>query len=101
MKVYTNYHRRDILYFCDLDADQQAAARSDYDWHDTLEDDAEFFIYKSHVYILDDFMRLDHRNEPDIFQEWDGYLNDSFFSGIVIKWAPDWSGESIAVGTFY
>ena len=105
-KVYTNNHRRDILYFHELDAAQQEAARSDYDWHDTLEDDAEFFIYKGYVYILDDFMRLDHKNgEPDIFQRWDGYLNDTLFSGIVIRWAPDWSGEItgeyITVGTFY
>ena len=41
-------------------------------------EDAIFFRYLGYCYCLDDFM-LSH--DPD----WDGYLSDTFFSGIFIK----------------
>jgi hypothetical protein len=48
-------------------------------------------------YYLHEFMRFDH-NKPNFFEDFDGYLNDSFFSGCVIK--INSTGETAKVFTF-
>ncbi len=62
-------------------------------------DDAEtqdrFLCYRKRWYHTSDFLRIDN-NSPLI--GWDGYLSDSFFSGVVIKCSRDCEGYR--VGTF-
>lgn len=47
------------------------------------------FMYKGHKYFLSEFMAVHNTfynpNPPEWMLEFDGYLNDSFFSGILIK----------------
>jgi hypothetical protein len=71
----------------------------DWDTIDTGHDSASFFRYKGHTYDLGEFMTTDPLPEFSPLRKWDGYLNDSFFSGIVIRWCED--HESVIVGTFY
>ena len=112
-KVHSNYHKRDLQYFWWLTEEQQEQVRDDYDY--LFKDDAlvtytdvENFVYKGYVYCMDSFLWTKHPmwspNPPDWLKEWDGYLNDSFFSGIVIRYPKDDCGEDtehIIVGTFY
>jgi hypothetical protein len=49
-------------------------------------DDRQFVQYKDQWYDLGDFIST---NAPglDAFKEWDGYVSDSFFSGVLVKYA--------------
>ena len=98
MKIYTNGHRRDILYSYEL-SDRE---RSEFDWVDDW-DSVEFFRYRGEVYCLSEFMRID-KHAPKEFQAFDGYLSDSFFSGILVKYPKedwgDYDTDHIIVATY-
>ena len=88
LKIYTNHHVRQLQYRCDVPDDVLA------DYFDWLDDDTfdGFFHYRGSWYHLDDFIRISEHAPFDTM--WDGYLSDSFFSGILIKLLPD-DGEFI------
>ena len=53
------------------------------EWGDTP---SPSFMYKGERYFLDEFMYI----SPDSpFKGWDGYLSESFFSGVLVKFTPD------------
>jgi hypothetical protein len=60
------------------------------------------FKYNDRVYFLSEFMNLHNKiycsNPPEWMKEFDGYMFDSFFSGILIKLDP--SGEAVKVYTY-
>lgn len=68
------------------------------EWSDDIE---ECFDYKGERYWLSEFMRTDGMSE---LKGWDGYMNDSFFSGIVIRYPRSASGacetDGVIVGMF-
>lgn len=78
LKIIGNGHCRDILYYWELTEEEQ-------EWHDWANDDNTFFRYKGEVYCIEEFMRIS-KQAPDAMQEFDGYMSDSFFSGILIKY---------------
>lgn len=96
-QVYTNHHKRPILYSWDLSEKEL----EDFDYYDAVElEFATFFRYKGAVYDLGEFMRVG-KNAPAFMQEWDGYSNDTFFSGILVKWPDDDPyDDSIIVGWY-
>lgn len=64
------------------------------DWSTT--DECEpCFTYKNWKYFLEEFMIS---SDPRL-KDYDGYLSDSFFSGILIKLSSD--GEQVKAFTFY
>lgn len=92
MKVYTNYHHRQFKYRNEVPAKTLA---ENFDWlnEDTIDG---FFCYRGNWYHVSEFMRFDQHAPFD--QKWDGYLGDSFFSGILISLDPD--GETYQVATY-
>ena len=52
------------------------------DWREKEQETCPSFVYKKYRYYLDEFMRCDN-NGP--FEEYDGYLGETFFSGILVK----------------
>lgn len=58
-----------------------------------------FFKYKNYWYHISDFMRVERLHGNDEFHLWHGYLNDSFFSGVLIKIDDD--NEKYMVGIYY
>ena len=88
IKIYTNYKPRQLLYWDDLTPKEQ----SEFDY--TGMEAGSYFKYKNNVYTLGDFMRP----EPAHFPQWAGYLPDSFFSGVLVKFTED--TEQIIVGTY-
>jgi hypothetical protein len=58
------------------------------------EDSATFFRYKGQLYDLGEFMVT---HDTSLLNEWSGYSEDSFFSGIVIRYVDD---ESVIVGRY-
>ena len=56
--------------------------------------DEPYFNYRGMRYYLSEFMVLDRSgNYPEYVKEFDGYVNDSYFSGVVIKYGEDDYGE--------
>jgi hypothetical protein len=60
-------------------------------------DDRQFVQYKDQWYDLGDFIST---NAPglDAFSEWDAYVSDSFFSGVLVKYADL---EHVIMGRYY
>ena len=85
-KIITNNTARDILYWHEL------TERNTFNF---LCDPGEFtfFRYKGDVHLVDDFMRV---GDIGLLAGWDGYTNDTFFSGLVIKFVQDF--ERVIVG---
>ena len=71
------------------------------DWNDSNEEE-ECFKYKGHVYFISEFMYIDQYNPMNITENneplFDGYMSDSFFSGILVKYTED--AESIKAYTY-
>lgn len=65
------------------------------------EDDASdgFFKYRNYWYHLSDFQVLPKGDDFGKPGEWDGYLSDTFFSGVLLKMARD--GEEYKAGRFW
>lgn len=88
MQIKCNGKPRPLLSWYELTDKEQA----EFDF--TGKQDAEFFRYKGGVYTLGDFSRCP---ESLTSYGWQGYLSDSFFSGVVLKYAE--TGD-VVVGTF-
>ena len=96
LRVITNNVPRDVIDAWQLTPDERA--EFDYLNWDAIEagnDSASFFRYKGELHDLGDF----EGRPPEILKGWDGYQSDSFFSGIVVKYADD-QFETVIVGTY-
>jgi hypothetical protein len=62
------------------------------------EDSATFFRYKGQLYDLGEFETTRLMPEFSPIRKWHGYHSDSFFSGIVVRYANE---DQIVVGRFY
>ena len=99
LTIKTNNASRDVLRWYDLTARE----RAEFDYIDTEEQQAEssFVRYKDEVYDLGEFQAIQTREHwPEEMRKWHGYRNDSYFSGIVIRYASN-DCESVIMGTFY
>lgn len=96
LTIRTNNHLYPILYWYELTAKEQAR----FDWLETEEKQSEatFIRYKGWTYSLDEFMRIENHSDPK-FSSYDGYLSDTFFSGVLIKFSKD--NEYAKMATFY
>ena len=91
MKIKTNHHFRPVLYWHDLEANEQSKLADDYE---TIQE-STFFRYRGHVYDLGEFMSA-RGNGFRLFPNWDGYHNDSFFSAVLVKYSD--CGDAVKVG---
>jgi len=96
MQIITNWQPRSFIYWHDL-------TESEGRWFDYagVEEDT-FFRYKGEVYSLSDFMTP----PPGAFPKfWHAYDADSFFSGILLHFCNQESGDydidnDVVVGTY-
>ena len=91
MTIKTNHNYRPLLNAYEL-TKRELNILGNY-----LEEDAMYFRYKGEIYNLGDFTRTASLHEGPL-KEWDGYLSDSFFSGIVIKLNEEF--DMVKVGTY-
>ena len=98
MDIVTNNAPRQLINGFEL-SDKE---RQEFDY---LTDDelceSVFFKYKGDIYDLGEFMRITdtmtlHDNQ---LKEWDGYMADSYFSGILVRYIE--RDEEIVVGQFF
>lgn len=98
--IRTNNQPRDILTAHEL----TEAERGEFDYHDWLSiqagtDSASFFRYHGTTYDLGEFSTTSGLPADNPLRGWDGYVSDSFFSGVVVRFVDDC--ERIIVGTFF
>ena len=92
--IKTNNKPRSIIYGYELTTKE----KQEFDYLDDIES-ASFVRYKGQVYNLGEFLIIT-KNMPFYGSGWMGYLSDSFFSGLVIKYSPT-DNETVIVGQYY
>lgn len=98
MQIRCNNIPRPIIYGFELNEKQ----RQEFDYFDDI-DGEKFFKYKGQIYDLSEFMGIREPVKSNVqFKGWDkfdGYLSDSFFSGVLVKYLED--DESVIVGMYF
>jgi hypothetical protein len=83
---------------CEFNEKDQAKIREKFDWMDEIEDTYSFFKYKEEVMHLSEFININPSRCPTELRGWDGYLNDTYFSGLLVRLVND--NEEVVVGSF-
>jgi len=91
MEITTNNNPRKLISYADL----PDSVKDDFDYLDPmLRWDYRFFCYRGYWYDSGDML-----NAPsDSFPGWHAYMNDSFYSGVVIRFVDGF--DSVIVGQF-
>lgn len=74
------------------------------DWNQEGEQNDAFVVYKGEKHLLEDFTSvsgINDRAHPFREEGWDGYISDTFFSGILLKWVPGSLWEQVIMGRYY
>jgi hypothetical protein len=97
VKIITNNVPRDIIDAWDLTrAEREEFDFVDWDAVEAGNDNPEFFRYKGNLHYLGDFMRWDGCENEELLK-WDGYSSDTYFSGLLVRYA----GDEHVVAWFY
>lgn len=98
VEIRTNNVPRSLMYGYELP--EKARAEFDYLSDDEFET-REFIKYKGRYYDLGEFMRIDESRLPaeSHLNGWDGYVSDSFFSGVLLKYTDKYC-ESVVMGWY-
>lgn len=96
--IKTNNQWRELISFDELSLDEQAS--HDYDEQEL----GTYFRYKGYAYNLGDFVKFgtpwSHQPEADDpLSQWDGILNESAFSGVLVKLSD--CGDGVKVARYY
>lgn len=63
-----------------------------------------YIFYKGEKYDLQDFQSVSaitHPSHPFRQGGWDGWIAETFFSGILLKWVPGTQMEQVILGRYY
>ena len=97
MEIRTNNVPRDIIDGYELSQDERREFEY-IDWEAVERGEASpsFFRYKGTTYDLGEFMAATGMPADNPLTDWDGFLSDSYFSAIVVRYADDY--ERVVVG---
>jgi hypothetical protein len=96
--ITTNWQARDLIDASELtEEEREEFDYLDWDKIERGEDSASFFRYKGTLYDLGEFQRVPTVSDG-LYQGWDGYQSDTYFSGLLIKLTDD--GEGVIVGRY-
>lgn len=78
--------------------------RSEFDYHNWQaiidgKESASFFRYRGQLYDLSQFTATPPKSLNPELKGWAGYMSDSLFSGLLVRWA-DTEFETLVVGRF-
>jgi len=95
MKIKTNHHFRDVLYWHDLEPSEQSELSDSYD----SVEESTFFRYRGQVYDLGEFeayLSARGNGAHELVHDWDGYHSKSYFSAVLVKYSEDY--DAVKVG---
>jgi hypothetical protein len=93
LTIITNNQSRNLLSYNELTPKEQE--QFDY-LTDDFKSSEDYIRYRNYVYALSDFENNIHNPE---LKGWIGHMNDSYFSGICIKYGNN--KDQIICGTYY
>lgn len=97
MIITTNNVARELITFFDLPDN----LKGEFDYLDEIgKSEYRFFLYKGRAYDTGDMMRVIPHTLPagSIILGWDGYVSETYFSGIVVRFTDDYS--RVIVGSY-
>ena len=96
MKIITNNQPRQLLYWEELTEKEQG----EFDYLTPEDTTNQFVRYKGWVYDVHDMMAVRAETLPadSFLRKWHGYVGDSYFSGVVLKWTVD---ADVIMGTYF
>lgn len=108
--IVSNYQWRELIYGFQLEKKERAWALKEYDYlsdepdpdcpdNGSRFDNNQFFRYKGELRSLDQYMRMDKQMSAAFGGKWNGYSNNTYSSGELIRISDD--GEGVQVGRFY
>jgi hypothetical protein len=105
MEITTNNIPRPILDAHELTPkEREEFDYLDWDKLEAGEDSASFFRYKGEVHYLGDFAVWDNLlsplNKQNYGRSWDGFMPETFFSGIIVKYVEIDNEWSVIVGRY-
>lgn len=97
MEVITNHHWREPLSGWELSESE----RKELDYIPDIDEQCgRFFRYHRQIYDLREFMRIpDQPWAGTDIRGWHGYMSDTYFSGILVKYDDDC--ERVMVGRYF
>ena len=101
VEITTNNTPRDVIQAWEL-SDSERESFDHIDWHKIAvgeESDPGFLRYKGTLYSLDDFTTT--AGLDGTLDMWDGYVNWTYFSGIVVRFVPGTEMDQIIVGRYF
>lgn len=94
MTIKSDKKWRNLLYEDELPKKQ----RKEFDYlNDEEFATRNFAKYRGNYYDVNEFMRVPDNGSA--FAKWDGYMSDTYFSGVLITLSSD--GEQYKIGRFY
>ena len=100
IRIITNHAPRDVVDAWELSDSERE--EFDYLYWPAIErgeDSASFFRYKGTTYDLGEFSTTSGLPAANALRGWDGYVSDSFFSGVVVRYVDEC--ERVIVGRFF
>lgn len=98
ISIYGNHHWIEMDW--DIPEWEKESAKRD----EREPDMEQCFRYKGVKYFLSEFMAVHNHvhnpNPPEWLKKFDGYMNDSFFSGVLIKLGTDENEDCVRAYTF-
>lgn len=95
MHIITNNEPRNMLYGNELTEKE----RKEFDYIKPKEfDHISFIRYRGEIYDLSEFMHID--KDSIFFKDWNGYIGESYFSGILVK-LVEHNTDQVIMGRFY
>jgi hypothetical protein len=95
LRIITNHHYRDLTSWYDI----PERFRSDFDYvHEDDRHSTRFFRYRGNWYDLGEFLATRGTSKDGPLARWHGFQADSYFSGIVIRYSPDF--ERVKAGLY-
>lgn len=102
VKIISNHHKYPIIYGFEL----SKKWRDEFSYLEDEELDGQMFVkYHDWIYSIGDFTNLHNRvwvseDTANQFPGWDGYINDTFSSGVLIK-VDEEDTEYVKMGRFF
>ena len=95
ISIISNYHWRDLVYGFELPSKEAEEWKDLEDWEECT------FVFYRGEYYLDEFTVIPERMRRDYpeMAKWEGYMSDSFFSGLLIRYSEDFEKYQIATYT--